>query len=148
MVALSVLDKSRTGSKRTQDGVTVLLCMRFEQIDSVDSSTDRIALRDLPECPEPLFVPLLRTGTEDIQWKLVGTGRQERKDQWKRGVHTKQQYNGAQAVNSPDAYANGEKLVNMKQLHAQIAAVSKALTELEASEDKELMQPLESRLKI
>ena len=34
----------------------------------------------------------------------------------------------------------------MKQLHAQIAAVSKALTELEASEDKELMQPLESRL--
>ena len=29
-------------------------------------------------------MPLLRTGTEDIQWKLVGTGRQERKDQWKR----------------------------------------------------------------
>ena len=63
-----------------------------------------------------------------------------------KGVHTKQQYNGAQAVNSPDAYANGEKLASMKQLHAQIAAVSKALTELEASEDKELMQPLESRL--
>ena len=34
----------------------------------------------------------------------------------------------------------------MKQLHAKIAAVSKALTELEASEDKELLQPLESRL--
>ena len=49
-------------------------------------------------------------------------------------------------MNSPDAYANGEKLASMKQLHAQIAAVSKALTELEASEDKELMQPLESRL--
>ena len=63
-----------------------------------------------------------------------------------KGVHTKQQYNAAQAVNSPDAYANGEKLVNLKQLYAQIAAVSKALTELEASEDKELMQPLESRL--
>ena len=96
---------------------------------------------------EPLFVPLLRTGTEDIQWKLVGTGRQQRKDSGKgKGVHTKQQHYAAQAVNSPDAYADGEKLVNMKQLHAQIAAVSKALTELEASEDKELMQPLESRL--
>ena len=61
-------------------------------------------------------------------------------------VHTKQQHNAAQAVNSPDAYANGEKLASMKQLHAQIAAVSNALTELEASEDKEVMQPLESRL--
>ena len=86
-------------------------------------------------------MPLLRTGTEDIQWKLVGTGRQERKD-----VHTKQQHCATQAVNSPDAYANGEKLASMKQLHAQIAAVSKALTELEASEDKELVQPLESSL--
>ena len=37
-----------------------------------------------PGFGEPLFVPLLRTGTEDIKWKLVGTGRQERKDQWKR----------------------------------------------------------------
>ena len=63
-----------------------------------------------------------------------------------KGAHTKQQYNVAQAVNSPDVSANGEKLVNMQQLHAQIAAVSNALTELEASEDKELMQPLESRL--
>ena len=63
-----------------------------------------------------------------------------------KGVHTKQQHYATQAVNSPDAYANGEKLACMKQLHAQIAAVSKALTELEASEDKELMQPLESRL--
>ena len=61
-------------------------------------------------------------------------------------MHTKQQHYAIQAVNSPDAYANGEKLTSMKQLHAQIAAVSKALTELEASEDKELMQPLESRL--
>ena len=63
-----------------------------------------------------------------------------------KGVHTKQQHYATQAVNSPDAYANGEKLASMKQLHAQISAVSKALTELEASEDKELMQPLESRL--
>ena len=63
-----------------------------------------------------------------------------------KGVHAKQQHYATQAVNSPDAYANGEKLTSMKQLHAQIAAVSKALTELEASEDKELMQPLESRL--
>ena len=44
-------------------------------------------------------------------------------------VHTKQQHNAAQAVNSPDAYANGEKLASMKQLHAQIAAVSNVLTE-------------------
>ena len=72
--------------------------------------------------------------------------RKERSSGKGKGVHTKQQYNGAQAVNSPDAYANGEKLANMKQLRAQIAAVSKALTELEASEDKELMQPLESLL--
>ena len=61
------------------------------------------------ELGEPLFVSLLRTGTEDIQWKLVGTGRQEGKTSGKgKGVHTKQQHNGAQAVNSPDAYANGE----------------------------------------
>ena len=36
--------------------------------------------------------------------------------------------------------------MNTKQLHAQIAAVSKALTELEGAEDREVMQPLESRL--
>ena len=36
--------------------------------------------------------------------------------------------------------------MNVKQPHAQIAAVSKALAELELSGDKELMQPLESRL--
>ena len=63
-----------------------------------------------------------------------------------KGAHVKQQYHATQAVTNPDAYANGEKLVNVKQLHAQIAAVSKALTELEGAEDKELMQPLESRL--
>ena len=100
------------------------------------------------ELVEPLFVTLLRTGTEDIQWKLVGTGRQERKDQWKRArcAHQATALRFSNCEHSPDAYANGEKLASMKQLHAQIAAVSKALTELEASEDKELMQPLESRL--
>ena len=36
----------------------------------------------------------------------------------------------------PRRLRNGEKLVNMKQLHAQIAAVSKALTGSEASEDR------------
>ena len=56
-----------------------------------------------------------------------------------KGAHTKQQYNAAQAVTNPDAYSNGEKLANMKHLHAQIAAMSKALAELEASEDKELV---------
>ena len=34
----------------------------------------------------------------------------------------------------------------MKQLHALFAAVSKAQTELDASEDSVLLQPLESRL--
>ena len=34
----------------------------------------------------------------------------------------------------------------MKQLHAQIAAVSKALAELESSGNRELMQPLGTRL--
>ena len=63
-----------------------------------------------------------------------------------KGAHVKQQYNAAQTVTNPDAYANGEKLVNTKQLQSQIAAVSKALTELEGAEDKELMKPLESRL--
>ena len=67
-----------------------------------------------------------------------------------KGVHikqqAKQQSNGVQAGSIPDTYINGEKLVNVKQLHAQIAAVSKALAELELSGDKELMQPLETRL--
>ena len=59
MGASSVLDKSGTGSKCTLDGVTVLLelCMRFEQIGSVDSR-DRIALRDLPECPRIIITVL------------------------------------------------------------------------------------------
>ena len=49
------------GSKCTQDGVTVLLelCMRFEQLDSVDSSRDRIALRDLLECPRIIILVLV-----------------------------------------------------------------------------------------
>ena len=59
-----------------------------------------------------LVVGRLRFKTEvctcsQFPWKLVGTGRQERKDQWKReGVHTKEQHYVTQAVNSPDAYAN------------------------------------------
>ena len=62
-----------------------------------------------------------------------------------KGVHIKQQSSGVQAGSSPDTCINAEKLVNVKQLHAQIAAVSKALAELDLSGDKELMQPLESR---
>ena len=62
-----------------------------------------------------------------------------------KGVHikqqAKQQSNGVQAESSPDTFFNGEKFVNVKQLHAQIAAVSKALAELELSGDKELMHP-------
>ena len=94
---------------------------------------------------------LLRADSDCIQWKFVGAGCQERQDKWKReSVHikqqAKQQFNGVQAWSSPDTYINGEEFVNVKQLHAQIAAVSKALAALELSGDKELMQPLESRL--
>ena len=46
---------------------------------------------------------------------------------WK-GVHTKQQYNGAQAVYSPDAYANGEQFCVYETVCALFAAVSNALT--------------------
>ena len=46
---------------------------------------------------------------------------------WK-GVHTKQQYNGAQAVYSLDAYANGEKFCVYETVCALFAAVSNALT--------------------
>ena len=52
-----------------------------------------------------------------------------------KGVHikqqAKQQSNGVQAGSSPDTNISGEKLVNVKQLHAQIAAVSRALAELD-----------------
>ena len=44
-MALSVLNKGRTWSKRTQERtVSLELCVRFQQIDSVDSSRNRIAL--------------------------------------------------------------------------------------------------------
>ena len=62
------------------------------------------------ELGKPPFVPLLLTCTEDINgnsWVQVamrGTTSGKLK-----GVHTKQQCNGAQAVYSLDAYANGEK---------------------------------------
>ena len=56
-----------------------------------------------------------------------------------KGVHTKQQHNGAQAVYSLETYANGEKFSVYETVCALFAAVSSALTELEASEDKELM---------
>ena len=78
---------------------------------------------------EPLFVPLLRTGTEDINgnsWVQVamrGTTSGKLK-----GVHTKQQCNGAQAVYSLDAYANGEKFCVYETVCALLAAVSNALT--------------------
>ena len=116
-------------------------------------------------------MPLLRTGTEDIQWKLVGTGRQERKDQWKRErcAHqaTALRYSScdlsrcscqwreiseyetvacAGCVQSCCLRQWREKFCVYETVCELFAAVSKALTELEASEDKELMQPLESRL--
>ena len=52
-----VRGQGRTGSKCTQDGVTVLLelCVRVEQLDGVDGSRDRIAPRDPPEAPRVNF---------------------------------------------------------------------------------------------
>ena len=89
--------------------------------------------------------PIASNGSSWVQ--VVKKGKTSGKG---KGVHikqqAKQQFNGVQAWSSPDTKINGEELVNVKQLHAQIAAVSKALAALELSGDKELMQPLESRL--
>ena len=78
----------------------------------------------------PLFVSLLRAGTEESNcksWvKVAKRGTTSRK--WK-GVHTKQQYNGAQAVYSLDAYANSEKFCVYETVRVRIAAVSNALSE-------------------
>ena len=77
---------------------------------------------------EPLFAPSLRTGTEGIngnswvQVAMCGTTSGKLK-----GVHTKQQCNGAQAVYSLDAYANGEKFCVHETVCALFAAVSNAL---------------------
>ena len=83
---------------------------------------------------------LLWTGNEDIQWKLVGTGCQERKRERCAHQATVQRCSGCEQRRCLRQWR--------EQLHAQIAAVSKALTELEASEDKDLIQPLESRLTV
>ena len=83
-----------------------------------------------PGFGEPLFVSLLRAGTEESKCKswvqVAKSGTTSGK--WK-GVHTKQQYNGAQAVYSLDAYANGEKFCVYETVRVRIAAVSNALTE-------------------
>ena len=65
-------------------------------------------------------------------------------DQWKREGCAHQA--AVQWCSSGDTNINGENSGNVSQLHAQIAAVSKALAELEPSGDRELMQPLEARL--
>ena len=65
-----------TGSKCTQDEVTILLelCVRFGQINCVDSR-DRIALRDRPECPRIIIVisVLFATTLAEINafWRVV-----------------------------------------------------------------------------
>ena len=83
-----------------------------------------------PGFGEPLFVSLLRAGTEESNcksWVQVGkSGTTSGK--WK-SVHTKQQYNGAQAMYSLDAYATGEKFCVYETVRVRIAAVSNALTE-------------------
>ena len=103
------------------------------------------------ELGESPCASLLRADSERTQWEFVGACRQERQDKWKgeRGAHQATSQATVQwcpGGEQPDTYTNSEKLVNVNQLHAQIAAVSKALAELELFGDKELMQPLESRL--
>ena len=78
---------------------------------------------------------LMRTSNGNSWSQVAKRGKTSGKG---KGAHVKQQYHATQAVTNPDAYANGEKLVNVKQLHVRIAAVSKALTELEGAEDKRI----------
>ena len=100
----------------------------------------------IPSCRNRGVVQVVEPGIGRVALRIITAG-----DKWKgeRGAH---QATGQATVqwcpsrSSADTYINGEKLVNVKQPHAQIAAVSKALAELELSGDKELMQPLESRL--
>ena len=69
-----------------------------------------------PRFGEPLFASLLRAGTEEsnckswVQVAKCGTTSGKGKS-----VHTKQLYNGAQAVYSLDDYAKRRKSVYMKQ---------------------------------
>ena len=64
------------------------------------------------------------------------------------GVHTKQS-NGVQMVSDTNGVKlwwpqEGQNSGNVKQLHAQTAAVSKALAELESSGYRALRYPLEA----
>ena len=76
-----------------------------------------------------LSVSLLRAGTDESNYKswVQVAMRGTTSGKWK-GVHTKQQCNGAQAVYSLDAYANGEKFCVYETVCALFAAVSNALT--------------------
>ena len=68
----------------------------------------------------PLFVSVLRAGTHESNYKswVQVAMRGTTSGKWK-GVHTKQQYNGALAVYSLDAYAKGEKLCVCETVCAQ-----------------------------
>ena len=85
------------------------------------------------ELGESPFVSLLWADSERIQWKFVGAGCQEKQDTWKREGCAHQAIGQATVQWCPGGEQPGEKLVNVKKLHAQIAAVSKALAELELS---------------
>ena len=91
------------------------------------------------ELGESPYLSSLRADSERIQWEFAC--RQERQTSGKgKGVHieqqAKQQSNGVQAVSSPNTYQWRE--ISERE--------PKALAELELSEDRELTQPLESRL--
>ena len=89
-------------------------------------------------------VPLLHD-PERGQWKPVGADHQERQDQWEGKRSTHQAFPWCLwGTTQNGGLQESENSVIVKQLHAQIAAVPKALAELESSGDRELMQPLES----
>ena len=88
-------------------------------------------------------MPLLHD-PERGQWKPVGADHQARQDQWEGKRSTHQAFPWCPYGERHRMVASREREFSEKQLPAQIAAVSKALAELESSVDRELMQPLES----
>ena len=99
------------------------------------------------ELGDPLFVPLLRTSNEDIQWKLVDTGRQERKDQWKRKRCTRQatvpRY---PSCNHPRRLRQRREISECETVACADRSSVQSTYRIGRCRRQELMQPLESRL--
>ena len=93
---------------------------------------------------ESPYVSLLRGDSERIQWEFVGAGRQERQDKWKR-KRCAHQATGQATVQWCPGGEQSRHLFQWREIcERETAACTDA--ELELSGDKEVMQPLESRL--